>query len=339
MSEQGSFFAVGKSEWDKACSLGLNPAVALLVMARGTSRDNATTTWSCEAISAHTGITWRRARDAVALLESNGLVGKEKGGARPIRTLKIDMEEGAAIWLPNELVTGAGRETPPVRRLREGRDVDPLRLLIDLYLEQELTGDGGIARTLLRSPFKRELICGWGPFDVFGFKRAESSLANGVGVLSRYWKAKENVVWERVDALIGMGLLERIAYLAEGDDPNAELIHALDGDDHARDVAQAAREFAEALPGGFSYEAAEYEFTLPVMKHMKQAAVVGVYRLRYRPKTKRTAAWYGQHVTSCAEYAEQYRRLAAADFSVAGTSKNRLQGSSKSLKGHKAFGS
>jgi hypothetical protein len=34
---QGDFFAVDRRTWARACDLGLNPAVAYLVLARGTS--------------------------------------------------------------------------------------------------------------------------------------------------------------------------------------------------------------------------------------------------------------------------------------------------------------
>src|SRR4051812_29531103 len=47
---EGIFFAIDNRLWERVCALGLNEAVAYLVQARGTGRDNRTTTWSVEAI-------------------------------------------------------------------------------------------------------------------------------------------------------------------------------------------------------------------------------------------------------------------------------------------------
>ena len=51
---QGNFFAIGAVVFGKACELGMRPAVALLVMARGTLKDQATTSWSAQAVFDYT---------------------------------------------------------------------------------------------------------------------------------------------------------------------------------------------------------------------------------------------------------------------------------------------
>ncbi|AVH89356.1 hypothetical protein AL480_00325 [Stenotrophomonas maltophilia] len=112
-----------------------------------------------------------------------------------------------------------------------------------------------------------------------------------------------------------MGLLERATYLVESDNQDAELIHQLEGDDLSQRTADAAAALADSLPGGFSYEAQRFDFVLPIPEHMAKATVVGIMRLRYRPKTTKTAAWYGRHVESCARYEALYNRIAEGDFS------------------------
>src|SRR5688572_13213702 len=119
----GEFFAIGVPQWAAACELGLRQAVALLVLARGSGRDNSTTTWSAEAVCNHSGMTWRRAKEAIALLEAQKIVVVEKDGARPIRKIARPEDVEQLLWLPNELVTGAGKEIPPVKRLREASDL------------------------------------------------------------------------------------------------------------------------------------------------------------------------------------------------------------------------
>jgi hypothetical protein len=318
LNTKGGFFAIGKPQWIAVCKEGLNPAVALLVLARGSGPDNRTTTWSCEAIYRHTGMSWRRAREAIEALERAAVVSTEKAGARPIRNIALPDQDDYLIWLPNELVDGAGDEIPPVTKLRQASDPDALQLLIELYGEQELAGDGGLPRTILKGNYERERICGYGPFDVYGFRKKDAT-AWKQGPLARYW-GKAGVkgdVWECLNILRGMGLFEYVPSLAESDDGNAELLHALAGDEHAENVAAAAESLASELPGGFKYEAEHYDYVLPVPSYMKRATVVGVYRLRYRPKTSRTAAWYAQHVESCAKFADQYSRLASGEFRAA----------------------
>lgn len=315
---KGGFFAVGKPQFQSAVALGLNPAVALLVLARGTGKDNITTAWSAEAVGEHTGITWRRAKAAIDALEQNGIAVLDKPGARPIRKLQRPTDDAALIWLPNELIDGAGQETPPVTKLRQAQDVSALQLLVELYHDQELAGDGGLPRSMVRGKFERTKIADFGQFEMTGFTR-DQSVAWGAGALSRFWnKSNSNgQVWPTLQVLIGLGLLELVDYLAESDSDDAELIHALNGDSHAIAVADAASELADALPGGFKYEAVNYDYALPIPRHMTKATMVGVYRLKYRPKTKRTAAWYAEHVKACGQASELYKRLLVGQFSKA----------------------
>jgi hypothetical protein len=217
------------------------------------------------------------------------------------------------IWLPNALVTGAAKEVPPLQRLRQAGESDTLQLLIELYGEQELLGDGGIPRNLVRQKYERHRICGWGPFEVFGFK-AEQSYANGNGPLARYWAMKPNPVWDRFNSLTRMGLIEIVPYLVENETPEAELIHALGGDEYGSAAAEAGRDLGSELPGAFNYEAAEHEYIAPIPKHMQNATVTGIYRLRYRPKTGRTSAWFARHIADCQKATETYRTLASGQF-------------------------
>ncbi len=53
---------------------------------------------------------------------------------------KFSLPEPQWIWLPNEFVTGAADETPPLELLRQSQDVMALRLVVDLYREQAHAG-------------------------------------------------------------------------------------------------------------------------------------------------------------------------------------------------------
>lgn len=320
---QGDFFAIDKGAWQRACDAGLNPAVAYLVMGRGTGPDNATTMWSADAVFRHSGIAWRRAHAAINVLMERGLVVRSREGKRPRYKLTLPKDKDDFIWLPNALITGAAGEVPPVAKLRQTQEVTFLHAFVGLYGLQDLTGDGGLPRSLLWHPMEsRERICGYGPFDVVGFVKGTSKFCHRVGPLSKFrGNAKDKgdapVAWDFLSLLERMGLLEWVIYLADGKDSESELIHPLTGDEYAEAVADAAATFASELPGGFKHEVDNYDFVLPIPSHMANATLVGVARLRYRPRTSRTAAWYAQHVHSCRDHETVYRRLASGEFTPA----------------------
>jgi hypothetical protein len=77
------FFAVDRRTWARVCGLGLNPAVAYLVLARGTGKTNRETAWSVMAIENYTGISRSRAHNAVSALVEDGVVRKLRSGTKP----------------------------------------------------------------------------------------------------------------------------------------------------------------------------------------------------------------------------------------------------------------
>jgi hypothetical protein len=77
------FFAVYRRTWARVCGLGLNRAVAYLVLARGTGKSNRETAWSVQAIETYTGISRGRAQAAVSALVDDGVVRKLRDGTRP----------------------------------------------------------------------------------------------------------------------------------------------------------------------------------------------------------------------------------------------------------------
>jgi len=83
------------------------------------------------------------------------------------------------IWLPNELVTGAGAETPPVERLRQNQDPMTLRLFIDFYHEQNLREDGGISRKFIYQEFDRVEVGQQAQFTIWGFRNEQSFVVWG----------------------------------------------------------------------------------------------------------------------------------------------------------------
>lgn len=316
------FFAVGGRQWEQVCGMGLNHAVCYLVLARGTGRDNSTTRWSAEAVFKYTGMAWRRATTVIAEIDQTDLIKSVTlKGKRPTRKLVVPADMKDTLWLPNTLVTGAGREVAPINRLRQTQNLEYLQTFIELYGLQDLAGDGGLPRSLIRKPYDvREHICDRGQFKVYGFRSSNNMrYCYTTGVLAKFSgrKSKANDAWSFIGALENMGLLEMADYLAESDSPDAELLHALTGDDLALEVRDAASAAAAEMPGGFKYEIDNHDYVLPVLKHMESAAVVGISRLVYRPHTSKTAAWYANHQNSCRQFLNRYEALAQGDFQQA----------------------
>lgn len=314
------FFAIGPKEWAKACELGLNPAVALLVLARGSGRDNITTAWSAEAVANRTGMAWRRAKAAIAALEEAKLAVIAKTGARPVRKLTIPKKLDSALWLPNTLVDGAASEAPPVTRLRQAQNPEHLQAFIEMYGLQDLAGDGGLPRSLVRAPFDRDRIADTGQFIVWGFTRKNARHCWNVGPLARFANrkvGKDSAAWECLLALERMGLLQTVDYLTEGESPDAELLHPLTGDADADKVRDAALALCDATPEWVGHRAEQYDYTLPVIRDFPAPTVVGVSRLVYRPHTNLTAAWWAQHRDTCERFTAIYSALAQGDFQQA----------------------
>lgn len=316
----GNFFAIGKDQWDKACALGIGHAATFLVMARGTGRDNSTTSWSAEAAFKYAGISWRRAKEYIGDLEAAGILKCVRAGKRPTYKLVLpDLDEDAdsVLWLPNTLVTGAAGEVTPVARLRQGQDIEFLQAFVELYGLQDLSADGGLPRGLIYTPWKCDYICDLGQYRVLGFNPSASNCYTN-GPLARFHGKKdggEHRSWTFLNAMQRSRLLEQVTYLAESDDPRSELIVALSGDEAALGVASAATMVADCLPSGFVHQAQEYEYALPVLDHLRKATLVGVFRLVYRPHTTKTAVWYARHMEACNAFEAAYRMIAGGEFS------------------------
>jgi hypothetical protein len=82
-SANKGFFAVDRRAWARVCALGLNPAVAYLVLACGMGCDNRTTKWSDQAIRKYAGLSRGRTDTAMCELKASGLVREDEGGTRP----------------------------------------------------------------------------------------------------------------------------------------------------------------------------------------------------------------------------------------------------------------
>lgn len=327
---QGNFFAIGADEFAKACELGLRPAVAFLVLACGTQKDNSTTSWSAQAVFNHTGMAWRRATDAIEALVNANLVSVIKTGKKPRYKLNKPTDMDSFIWLPREIIEGAGNETPPVRRLRERGNALLLQKFIELYAVHDLTADGGLPRTLVRIDYERTVLGPCGVFVMYGFKH-KATAANSVGPLKSLTGVedddKNKGAWIVLSPLHQMGLLEITTYMAESSDYESELLYQVN-DKTNEAMTQLSCHLDLGGGQGFSRSLDAY---LPLaglaVRDLKDATMVGVYRLRYRPKTAKTTVWYATEQAQTERFVAGVNKLCGLDVDIKG-----FQGSSKEIK-------
>jgi hypothetical protein len=326
----GCFFAIDQRTWQQVCGLGLNPAVAYLVLACGTGRDNRTTEWSVHAIEKYTGISRGRAGAAIKAL-AKVLQTSRPHGLPQYELLSWDEIEGIKrrrasarngkdehwIWLPKALVTGAAGEIAPVELMRQSQDVMTLRMFIDMYHAQDLAEHGGIPRRFVWESYNRKKVAQWAEYDVWGFDQKNWTVNWNGFTLAHHAGREADTFFARLRTLVSLGLVEFIPTLFESDAADAETIHPChDCSDNEveRDLARATRLAAEAMMSGHEgimKRAEEFSLLAPVRRHIANVQVIGIARLRYRPRTRRTAAWWQSLNEKGERYITRYSQLQA----------------------------
>jgi hypothetical protein len=74
MASKGSFFAVDRRMWSRLPEIGMNEAVAYLVLAQATGRNHKATSWSVKALKTYAGISWERGNIAIGNLRERGFI-------------------------------------------------------------------------------------------------------------------------------------------------------------------------------------------------------------------------------------------------------------------------
>lgn len=325
---RGEFFSVDRKGWEAATKLGLNPAVAYLVLARFTDRTNVFTSASVNAIEKHTGISRGRAQKAVEVLVMNNLVrlvspqdamrpryefiAAAKPGRKP-KTPRVQ-KEPEVIWLPNEIVTGAAKELPPLERLRQVNDVLLVRLFVDLYRAQVLREDHGIDRRVLFAPYERTLEGEAAEFSVWSFANRGWTLFPSSDIMSPHKTDGEKPwakAWDRIRTLTALGLLEFVPHLYESDGPDAEALFPCGRGNSTSiedQIGHAAHFAGKALLSKFLQKEVP-PWVVPVRMHLRNVQLIGIARLHYRPKTSLTAAWWAELRTKAEQVLSDFKAI------------------------------
>jgi hypothetical protein len=271
-------------------------------------------------------------------LASKGLA-RELKGCR-FESIAHDAAKAAEpdwIWLPNTIVTGATGEIAPIHLLRQAQNPAALRLFVDLYHSHGLAEDGGVHWRRIRQNYTRHKVGERGPLVVWGFQSGNSETwLNAPFVIPHLTGQTEEIeeadgskrrrdagvkaFWEAWNLVVGLGLLEVVGHVIEADNDTAEIVHPYaigNGEADERILAISAQTAAETLltPGQIEWAKTNALQLLPVPAHqLPNVQLVGIARLRYRPHTKATAAWFAKK-QEWDEWRKRYRELAQANVS------------------------
>jgi len=228
------------------------------------------------------------------------------------------------IWLPNELVTGANAEIPPVELLRQGQEVMLLRLLVDFYSAQNLRDDGGIGKQVTHQKYHRVKVGEQGQYTVWGFRLdCETVIWEGPTACHRRTLTEEerasgarsgDLYFRRMAQLVKLGLVEWIPHLYESDGDEAEVVHpfGIGRSNNIEDRIGTAAHLAGLrllTQGQREWAAREGLWLVPVLAHIADAKLYAIARLRYRPHTSMTAAWWAELSTKGERLIDVFERL------------------------------
>lgn len=248
-------------------------------------------------------------------------------------------------YLPMELVGDAfgvasTATTTIVDRIRMSRDPMALQLLVDLYALQDLAEHGGVDRKYFHRKFEREKAGATGSLQLWKFKRG-GSWVTWNGSLDHHWREPTAVekkegknagsdFFARAEILSDAGALEWVYFLAEDEAETATLIYPVAVERHDKViwtelesiVGGYAIRAACALEGGTLDYAKQWEdcgprnFILPADRLARQAALVGVPRLRHRARTSNASRWRQELVESAESNIAMLRGIIAENAPV-----------------------
>lgn len=238
----------------------------------------------------------------------------------------------AWVWLPNALVDGVAGHLSAVELVRQTADALTVRLLVDCYGAHHLAEDGGLSRRFVWQTHERVRVGQQGPYVVWGFGPG-STWVRWEGFTLPHMREptadelKDNPkanngtdFFRRFGTLERLGLVEWVPHLVESDAPDAQPIHPVGrrlygpGEEASLDeaIGQAAHLAGGAMLTGnqLAWALGEGLRLVPVPAHRENVQLVGIARLRHRPHTRVTAAWWARLNAEGITWRDYYGRLA-----------------------------
>ncbi len=274
------------------------------------------------------GMLPRRFHKAVNELESRGYIELAYYDGYTIKDPEQFTEKPQHVWLPNAIVDGAADETPPLEIIRQMQDVRRLQLFVSLYDNHDLPEDGGVSRRHLWQVYELIKVGERGLSIVWGFAPSGQTEVATRSVLPQIFMTGQKDAdgkdpglkefWDAIRALRALGLIDFIPHVFESDGPDAEMLHAYPLDAAAceqweLDVAPAAHAAGAVCltSGQREWAGTRLLNLLPARAHMTKLAVIGIARLRYRPRTRKTAAWFAKRKVGSRAWQAAYEKISA----------------------------
>lgn len=343
-SKVGNFTACYQSLFLKACGLGLNQAVALLVMACGTGKDHKTTSWSSNAIEKHGGISRRLALKAINSLEEHNIITRIDGTSKVKPKYKIQGDDSELIWIPKSFVMTrtdeSGQEIDsPLKKLRRDGGINYILTIFFLYKYHNLVSDGGFSRDLIHKKATLDYVQSWGAWDFYTTKRCKDySIQEDHPFFEE--TGLSPIEFERIFSYLEVRyeLVLESHYLFDDVDNDSGMLYPVKGSEDFENIIRdkaleyienqklkllesfnsvvdrfdpmqenlAAEEKAEVDKENLYQAIYNNHLLIPIPQHLSDKASVSiVYKMRYRPLTGQTRAWQKRVI----EESEKYSRL------------------------------
>jgi len=297
------FFSVSLSRFEAITEdLGMNECCLYLIYCCGTGKSNVTTRWSVNALHKYTRIGVRRGVKSASLLRECGFVTQTRGGKHPIHEIERDKDD-ECVWLPKSFVMGVANEDSPLERIRQTDDQLALRLCINLYWRCDIANDGGIDQSEACVIYEKALLTTHNQFNVFGFKKGGKQCRPNILHTPHADESQANdyqPFWDRLQLLEDIGLIYECPTLfdSDGGEPICPLINPFT----ELPITEITDLASQVKPDWFDVHQAVHEYVSLVPKHYRSVTLRGVYILRYRQQTAKTASGYAATMERITDY-------------------------------------
>lgn len=241
--------------------------------------------------------------------------------------LAIDERPEQPAFLPLSLLGDEkgmpSDEASIIERIRKGRDAMAFHLLVHLYAAQDLANLGGVDSRMLQRRFTRTQAYETSSKTVWKFDACRDYMWWIATTTPHLHEGKEGdepakQYFERVRLLEDAGAIEWLIALAEDQEPNANIIYPVAIERHGKLVMDEPEtltgQFATAATTAIAMReepASEWfqprEYLLSADRLYREAALIGIPRLRARPRTGNVARWQAERREVCEDWIDYFR--------------------------------
>lgn len=302
-STKEGFFSISLNRFEAITEdLGMNECCLYLIYCCGTGKSNLTTRWSVTALNKYTRIGVRRGVKSASLLRECGFVSQTRSGKHPIHEIERDKDD-ECVWLPKSFVMGIADEDSPLERIRQTDDQLALRLCVNLYWCCDIANDGGIDQSDACVLYEKTLLTTHNQFNVLGFKKDGKQCRPSTlhtPHMDESYANKYQPFWERLQLLEDIGLIYECPTLFDSVDgePICPLINPFT----ELPITDITDLVSEVKSDWIEQHECKYDFNPLVPKHYKGVVLRGVYILRYRQQTAKTASGYAATMERIDDY-------------------------------------